>query len=109
MKTHCKPPQTTTWLTPPEIIDDLGPFDLDPCCPPVMPWRTATRMIHWPEDGLAADWGDAFVWLNPPFTRGQGRRPKGNSGGPICLVAYGELAYQRLKQSSLRGFIHLCN
>lgn len=39
-----------SWLTPPEIINALGPFDLDPCCPPppTMPWRTATQMVHWP-------------------------------------------------------------
>lgn len=33
-----------TWLTPPHIIEALGPFDLDPCCPPTMPWRTATQI-----------------------------------------------------------------
>lgn len=25
-------------------------------------------MIELPEDGLAADWGRAFVWLNPPYS-----------------------------------------
>ena len=50
------------WLTPPGIIGELalqldGDFDLDPACPPAMPWRTARRMICRPEDGLSADWG----------------------------------------------------
>jgi hypothetical protein len=58
-----------TWLTPPHIIDALGPFDLDPCCPPQMPWRTAARMICRPFDGLAVDWTGQRVWLNPPYGR----------------------------------------
>ena len=58
-----------TWLTPPEIINALGPFDLDPCCPPTMPWRTATQMVHWPDDGLKIDWTGKRVWLNPPYGR----------------------------------------
>lgn len=58
-----------TWLTPPHIIEALGPFDLDPCCPPTMPWRTATHMVHWPEDGLKVDWTGKRVWCNPPYGR----------------------------------------
>lgn len=91
MKTHCKPPKTTTWLTPPELIDALGPFDLDPCCPPVMPWRTAARMIQEPECGLTTEWPrDAFVWMNPPFSRGERERwmekLANHPGGGIMLV-----------------------
>lgn len=55
-----------TWLTPPEILNALGSFDLDPCCPPDMPWPTATRMISPPDDGLSSRW-TGRVWLNPPF------------------------------------------
>lgn len=58
-----------TWLTPPNIINALGPFDLDPCCPAQMPWRTAARMICRPFDGLAVDWTGQRVWLNPPYGR----------------------------------------
>ena len=29
------------WLTPPEIIQALGHFDLDPCSPIDRPWPTA--------------------------------------------------------------------
>jgi hypothetical protein len=60
--------ETTTWLTPPEIIDALGPFDLDPCAAPSpRPWPTATRHIELPEDGLEAEWS-GHVWLNPPYS-----------------------------------------
>lgn len=58
-----------TWLTPPYIIDALGPFDLDPCCPPKMPWQTAAEMVCRPADGLAVDWRGKRVWLNPPYGR----------------------------------------
>lgn len=58
-----------TWLTPPHIVEALGPFDLDPCCPPNMPWRTATQMVCRPDDGLAVDWTGKRVWCNPPYGR----------------------------------------
>jgi len=62
------------WLTPPAIIAVLGPFDLDPCAAPEpRPWPTADRHITLPDDGLAADWGGAFVWCNPPFGPDAGR------------------------------------
>ena len=58
--------KSDTWLTPPEWIRALGPFDLDPCCPPVMPWPTAAKMLTAREDGLQTPW-QGRVWLNPPF------------------------------------------
>lgn len=60
--------QTTTWLTPPHILEALGDFDLDPCAHPK--WLTARRLICLPEDGLEALWPkDNRVWLNPPYGR----------------------------------------
>ncbi len=59
-----------TWLTPPELIKELGEFDLDPCCPPVMPWETATVMYHYEseeDNGLRLPW-EGRVWCNPPFS-----------------------------------------
>jgi len=60
--------KTTTWLTPPSLVEALGPFDLDPCAAPSpRPWATASRHIELPEDGLAAEWS-GHVWLNPPYS-----------------------------------------
>jgi hypothetical protein len=56
-----------TWLTPPHIIEALGPFDLDPCAAPSpRPWPTAARHIELPEDGYSAEWSGR-VWMNPPY------------------------------------------
>jgi hypothetical protein len=60
--------KSDTWLTPPEWVEKLGPFDLDPACPPVMPWRTAARVFTKQDDGLKQPWSGR-VWLNSPFGR----------------------------------------
>lgn len=57
-----------TWLTPPWIIEALGPFDLDPCTPVKMPWKTAARRYTPEDDGLAKPW-KGRVWCNPPYGR----------------------------------------
>lgn len=144
---------THVWLTPPHIIEALGPFDLDPCAAPSpRPWETASRHIELPEDGLSAEW-HGRIWCNPPFgaqtwswlsrmadhwdgialcfartdTRGfhdfvwqraaavmflagrpsfylpDGSKAKGNSGGPICLIAYGHNNADALRLSGLDG------
>lgn len=90
---------TDTWLTPPELLwgspkegyTGLGPFDLDPCTPEEgMPWPTAARMLKPSDDGLATAWpDDAFVFLNPPFGRGQEawmEKMANHPGGGIALV-----------------------
>lgn len=61
---HSARAETTTWLTPPHIIEALGHFDLDPCA--AQGWATAENRIILPDDGLAADW-HGRVWLNPPY------------------------------------------
>lgn len=59
-----------TWLTPPALINALGEFDLDPCCPEKMPWSTAKKMLSRERDGdgLTAEWSGR-VWCNPPYGR----------------------------------------
>lgn len=144
---------TYVWLTPPEILAALGPFDLDPCAAPSpRPWPTAARHIELPEDGLAAKW-EGRVWLNPPYGQHTGKwlakmaahcngialvfartdtrmfrdhvwdnaaglmfldkrphfhhpdgtRAKGNSGGPLVLIAYGGYNAIALERCGLSG------
>ena len=53
---------------------------------------------------------DAVLFLHgrPHFHHIDGSRAKGNSGAPICLVAYGSTAVARLKASGLDGtLVHL--
>ena len=54
------------WITPPAILEALGPFDLDPCACDPQPWRTAATMWTAAADGLAHQWFGR-VWLNPPY------------------------------------------
>lgn len=42
---HSARSQTDEWLTPPEILGELGPFDLDPCAPLTRPWGTAAKRL----------------------------------------------------------------
>lgn len=56
------------WLTPPEIIKALGHFDLDPCTPDIMPWKTASNRFTKAQNGLKQEWFGR-VWLNPPYSR----------------------------------------
>lgn len=140
------------WLTPPEILAAVGPFDLDPCASLDRPWDTAAEHYTVDDDGLSRSWS-GLVWCNPPFgpeagrwlercadhyeavalvparteTRWfvstvwnratsilflhgrphfhypDGRRAKANSGAPICLVAYGDLARFRVRSCGLPG------
>lgn len=60
---------TDVWLTPPKLIQSLGEFDLDPCCPNNLSWNTAKRFysLENGEDGLKLEW-KGRVWLNPPYS-----------------------------------------
>lgn len=54
------------YLTDPELIKLIGPFDLDVATPEVMPWSTAKKMIPPSEDGLKTPWRGR-VFMNPPY------------------------------------------
>tara|TARA_B110000503_G_scaffold137368_1_gene221456 strand:- start:513 stop:1016 length:504 start_codon:yes stop_codon:yes gene_type:complete len=57
---------TTTWLTPPYVIEALGEFDLDPCASLDRPWDTAKKHYTIEDDGLIQPWSGR-VWCNPPY------------------------------------------
>ena len=56
------------WLTPPWLLEKLGPFDLDPCAPVARPWDTAKRHYTIEDNGLLLPW-EGRVWLNPPYDK----------------------------------------
>lgn len=59
---------THEWVTPRDILDPLGDFDLDPCAPKVRPWDCAKHSYTIDDDGLAKPWFGR-VWCNPPYGR----------------------------------------
>lgn len=99
---------TVDWCSPPDIVEPLGPFDLDPCCPYQMVNPTASVMItndprcrrvkHNPVtfgDGLG-DWSelagkpDPYTFMNPPYGIGNSRqwcRKMASHGNGIALIA----------------------
>lgn len=54
------------WLTPPELLTQLGAFDLDPCAPVNRPWATAENHYTIEDDGLVQPW-HGRVFCNPPY------------------------------------------
>lgn len=75
------------WLTPRDILEALGPFDLDPCAPVEPPWPIATTTYNMLDDGLRRPWS-GFVWCNPPYGQETGRwlNKMGAHGNGIALV-----------------------
>ena len=63
---HKKQGGKDEWLTPPEIINALGEFDLDPCSPINRPWPTAKKHYTELDNGLMMPW-EGRVWCNPPY------------------------------------------
>lgn len=57
------------WLTPPEFVERLGSFDLDPCSPINPPFVHAKHNFTTLDDGLKQDWFGR-VYLNLPYGRG---------------------------------------
>jgi DNA N-6-adenine-methyltransferase Dam len=67
MGSHHKPNEgkSNDWLTPPDLVRALGPFDLDPCASVNQPWETAGTMLT--QNGLQWPWENGFAWVNPPY------------------------------------------
>lgn len=64
--------KTDEWLTPPEILNAMGPFDLDPCSPINRPFPTAKYYYTKDNCELSGDWFGR-VWLNPPYGPSTGK------------------------------------
>lgn len=84
-----------TYITPQWLITALKNvrgemFDLDPCCPPNMPWKTAKKMLTKETDGLATQWNPSdSVWMNPPYgkeTQKWMKKLSEHKGGGIALI-----------------------
>ena len=63
--------------------------------------RTETRMFQrfvWPSAHAVL-----FLAGRPHFYRQDGSRAGGNSGGPICLIAYGDINKAALRSSGIKG------
>jgi hypothetical protein len=75
------------WLTPPELLERLGPFDLDPCSPVTRPWDTARIHYTVNDDGLSKQW-HGRVWCNPPYGKYAGKWLKrcADHGNAIALI-----------------------
>lgn len=70
---HSAKAGTVEWLTPPEVIEELGGWqslDLDPCSPIDQPYPTARNRYTILDDGLMLPW-DGRVLLNPPYENSQ--------------------------------------
>lgn len=57
--------ETNDWWTPPELVDALGRFDLDPCAG-VGQKPLAKNVYTLPQDGLLNPW-NGRVYCNPPY------------------------------------------
>lgn len=68
-QSHVKKNKKDEWLTPPTILQALGPLDLDPCAPVKRPWSIAAQHLTIADNGLQFDWGSKFVFLNPPYSQ----------------------------------------
>jgi len=54
------------WITPPEIVEALGTFDLDPCSSHFQKQPYAKKQYYIEDNSLEKEWYGR-VWLNPPY------------------------------------------
>ena len=79
---------TDVWLTPPYILEAVGPFDLDPCASVDRPWDTAAKHFTIEDDGLAQEW-TGRIWCNPPYGPPMAKwlqRLAAHPGGGMALI-----------------------
>jgi hypothetical protein len=63
--------------------------------------RTDTAMFH--DSVFPMAHGALFVAGRPNFHFPDGTKAKGNSGGPIVLIAYGQTNAELLRESGIHG------
>jgi hypothetical protein len=90
---------TDSWFTPPEILRELGSFDLDPCTIANPPWRIAAKQYTEADDGLKKPWAGR-VWLNPPYS--QLKSWMGRMAGHRCGIA---LTFARTETEAFQDFV----
>jgi len=61
---------TNDYYTPKWLFDAMGlEFDIDVAAPKQgIPWIPARQWFSQENDGLAQDWKNQLVWMNPPFS-----------------------------------------
>ena len=77
-----------SWITPREVLRELGSFDLDPCAAVSQPWPCAAKSYTIRENGLLQPW-HGRVWCNPPYgeaARAFMERMAAHAGGGLALV-----------------------
>lgn len=79
---------TTTWLTPPWMLEMLGPIDLDPCAAVGRPWDCATINYTVEDNGLALPWDG---------------RPGQAPNAASCLVAWDRSERKLLRELERSG------
>jgi DNA N-6-adenine-methyltransferase (Dam) len=75
-------------ISPFELVQAIGPFDLDPAAASSRPWDCAR--ISWTSGSLEREWPrELFIYLNPPFDRrevGRWIAKLAQHGNGICLT-----------------------
>lgn len=107
---------STTWLTPPPILEALGgwqSFDLDPCAAPdPRPWPTARHMnARADANGLMIEWFGR-VLLNPPYSTAEVRawmaRMADHDHGTALIFARTDTdAFQRFVLGAASGLLFI--
>ena len=87
------------WLTPLEVVQALGEFDLDPCGAPNHELALHTYLLENQDNGLVDEWFGR-VWLNPPYGRAMRswveRLVEHGTGTALIPVAAGTKLWQEV-------------
>ena len=79
---------TNTWLTPRDLLNELGDFDTDPCAATGRPWDCAKINYTVEDDGLKQEW-KGRVWCNPPYGSEISpflKKMSEHNGRGLCLI-----------------------